>query len=51
MNPKLTIIYLAVNIRLKNGEDIDDILASYPSLSFTDRNAILDRINEEQKEQ
>lgn len=33
MSPKLTIITRACEIRVKNGEDLEDVLVSYPALT------------------
>lgn len=46
MTPKLRIIIRAVQIRLDRGEDLEDILDSYPDLTLFERSEIRKQINE-----
>lgn len=45
MTARLNIICKAVVIRMNNGEELEDILLSYPALSEEDRAAVRDYVN------
>lgn len=47
MTAKLKIIVRAVKIRLANGEDIDDILYSYPALTDAEKQEVKNAIENE----
>lgn len=45
MSLKMKIMLRAVEIRMKNGEEIEAILASYPKLTTTEKSEIRKEIN------
>ena len=47
MTFKLKIMYRAIKIRLQNGELIEDIMLSYPKLSKSEKQILLDELKKE----
>lgn len=47
ITPKLKIIARAISIRLNNGEDIDNIIASYPALTDEEIRTLKDQFIKE----
>ena len=45
MNTRLKIISKAVLIRINNGEDLNDILESYPALTDADKQTVTEYVN------
>lgn len=50
-NLKMKIMVRAFRIRIKNGENIEDIAADYPALTVDDLEAIKEVLNTNQQEQ
>lgn len=49
MTAKLKIIARAIIIRINNGEELEDILRSYPALNELEKQELREYINEQNK--